>query len=300
MPSPQQGGRGAAAQRTPRQRLWVCMLGKGPQDSVAGPAVPTAPVGRGRAVRLAQRPRKRKAKESGRRSPRATAPDGPTHGSSARHGAQNPRPLTTPPWGPSEMPPTLAEGHLHTLWLSGLSGGGGQPQRGHQGWGCLTELPPLPGGPSPGCPVSLSAAQALPPSTRSPVESALEEGERGGAPGKCPVDDGTEKNGPLALVLTPHLENGDNVLAVRDSLLLNIQRTSAMWGTGATPTAPRARTKGLPSVTAEPPPTPLMLLLGLESQGPRAHGAQPRAALLPCRSGAHLLLPQLGPWGPCP
>ena len=125
-------------------------------------------------------------------------------------------------------------------------------------------------------------------------------GRAGGAPGKCPVDDGTEKNGPLALVLTPHLENGDNVLAVRDSLLLNIQRTSAMWGTGATPTAPRARTKGLPSVTAEPPPTPLMLLLGLESQGPRAHGAQPRAALLPCRSGAHLLLPQLGPWGPCP
>ena len=72
---------------------------------------------------------------------------------------------------------------------------------------------------------------------RSPAESAPR-GRRGSR------GNSTGTNRPLALVLTPHLENGDSVLAARGfrgPLPRNIQHTPTVWGFGPEPVPPSPR-----------------------------------------------------------
>lgn len=74
----------------------------------------------------------------------------------------------------------------------------------------------------------------------SPAESAPEQGGRG-----C-WGNSTGKHRPPALVLTPHLENGDSVLAARGfrgPLPLNIQHTPSARGLGPEP-APESQASG--------------------------------------------------------
>lgn len=77
-----------------------------------------------------------------------------------------------------------------------------------------------------------------------------------GSPG-----DSTGKNRPLALVLTPHLENGDSVLAARSfrgPLPPNSQHTPTAWGPGPKPVPPSPRpVPPSPRLVAGPPRLPL-------------------------------------------
>lgn len=183
--------------------------------------------------------------EWGPRAPALTSPQGAPRPTSPGPEAISPD-CSTP--GPLKYAPRLHLRSLYTLWRSGLRAGD-QPRRGAaSAWRAR---------PSP--PVSLSCALACPACSRHaglwvlwPLAGLLVLGPRSQPPegGWGSPGDSTGKNRPLALVLTPHLENGDSVLAARSfrgPLPPNSQHTPTVWGPGPEPVPPSPRpVAGLP------------------------------------------------------
>ena len=188
------------------------------------------------------------------------------------------------------------------------SGPGGQPRRGRKGWGCLAKPLPLPGEPGQAHPASLSCAltrpalagpwalsSGLPMGHWCPVlearpqESACQE-PGGVSPGGGRAGVLGGKHRPPALVLTPHLGNGDSVLAARGfrgPLPLNIQHTPTARGLGPEPAplGPRP-VAGLPR-----PPLPTAAPQPGGSAAVQKPAPQTQTSLLTWRA------PRCLPWG---